>query len=328
MSKATHQRADRREDKQSSQKPASRRPGPQIQICVRGLPVHFARSGRDGRATHILSGLGVRREVGTQFGFPLSSLKKILAHGAGKYRPFAKRSAIIRAWSEFQIPGRPFCATASVGRGLPVGPLKSAAPTLPGQQSKTFYEGAKKYAPVRSFIPDDPAMTNDPKPLQAVLRKISQNSERSSLFWWMVENHRRLKAEAQGRRLRWEPLCIVFAEHGLTDVNGQPPKPNTARQTWLRARRFVAEQEQRSAAGKRPWSTYPSHFPKDFRPAAFELPEQGVPARPPHATSPDTRDGKQLGRPSPAAASPKAGADTLRDALSALDKTDGYLKSL
>lgn len=170
-------------------------------------------------------------------------------------------------------------------------------------------------------------MTNDPKALQAVLRKISQNSERSTLFWWMVENHRRLKAEATGRRLQWEPLCIVFAEYGLTDINGQPPKPNTARQTWLRARRFVAEQEKRSAAAKRPWSTYPSHFPKDFRPAGSPLPEQGVPAPAPNAAPPDTRVGTQSGRPAPAAADPKAGADTLRDALSALDKTDGYLKS-
>ncbi len=163
-------------------------------------------------------------------------------------------------------------------RRLPIGPLKidAAIPALPAiwPPSKKFSEGAKKYAPVRSFLPDDPAMTNDPKALQAVLRKISQNSERSSLFWWMVENHRRLKAEAQGRRLRWQPLCITFNEYGLTDINGQPPKPNTARQTWLRARRFVAEQEKRSAAAKRPWSTYPSHFPKNFRPAPATGPAQ------------------------------------------------------
>jgi len=218
--------------------------------------------------------------------------------------------------------------TASV-RSAPFGQAtqKRRGNPCPASNPKLFYEGAKKYAPVRSFNPDDPAMTNDPKALQAVLRKISQNSERSSLFWWMVENHRRLKAEAQGRRLRWQPLCITFNEYGLTDINGQPPKPNTARQTWLRARRFVAEQEKRSAAAKRPWSTYPSHFPKNFRPAGSPLPEQGVPAPAPNAAPPDTRVGTQSGRPAPAAADPKAGADTLRDALSALDKTDGYLKS-
>ncbi len=306
MSKATQQSAERCQDKRSSQKPAARRPAAQMQIRVYGLPAHFARSGRDGPPTLILCGLVYAREnIGRSQDAPRSS-----GHGANF------------------IPQPSFLPTASV-RSAPFGRAnqKRHGNPYPAINPKLFYEGAKKYAPVRSFSLDDPAMTNDPKALQAVLRKISQNSERSSLFWWMVENHRRLKAEAQGRRLRWEPLCISFNEYGLTDINGQPPKPNTARQTWLRARRFVAEQEKRSAAAKRPWSTYPSHFPKNFRPAGSPLPEQGVPAPAPNAAPPDTRVGTQSGRPAPAAADPNAGADTLRDALSALDKTDGYLKS-
>ena len=172
-------------------------------------------------------------------------------------------------------------------------------------------------------------MTKDPKSLQAVLREISQSSERSTLFWWMVENHRQLKASSQGRRLRWEPLSVIFNELGLTDINGNPAKPNTARQTWLRARHFVAEQEQRSAATRRPWSTYPSHMPKDFRPAAFQngigQPEQSVPASSPQAAQPDTRVGRRPGELSPRAASPEPGAETVQKAFSALDKTDGYL---
>ena len=327
MSKATQQSAESCQDKRSSKKPAARRPAAQIQIRVHGFSAHFARSSRDGPATFILSGQGVRREVGTQFGVPLSSLQKILAYR----RKNIGRSQTAPRSSRHEANFRPqpaFLPTASVW-SAPFGQAtqKRRGNSYPASNPKLFYGGAKKYAPVRSFIPDDPAMTNDPKALQAVLRRISQNSERSSLFWWMVENHRRLKAEATGRRLQWEPLCIVFAEYGLTDINGQPPKPNTARQTWLRARRFVAEQEKRSAAAKRPWSTYPSHFPKDFRPAGSPLPEQGVPAPAPNAAPPDTRVGTQSGRSAPAAADPKAGADTLRDALSALDKTDGYLKS-
>jgi hypothetical protein len=172
-------------------------------------------------------------------------------------------------------------------------------------------------------------MTSDPRSLRAVLREMSQSSERSTLFWWMVENHRQLKASSQGRRLRWEKLSALFAEHGLTDVNGNPPKPDTARQTWRRARRFVTELEQRSAARRRPWSSYPSHMSKTFRPAPFQdgigIPEQSVPAVPPQAAAPDTRVGRQPGSPTPPAANPDPDADTVRKALSALDKTDGYL---
>jgi hypothetical protein len=91
-------------------------------------------------------------------------------------------------------------------------------------------------------------MTKDPKGLRAVLREVAQSSERSTLFWWLVEHHRELKAGSMGRRLKWEKLSALFNELGLTDINGNPAKPNTARQTWLRARRFVAEEEQRLAA--------------------------------------------------------------------------------
>jgi hypothetical protein len=172
-------------------------------------------------------------------------------------------------------------------------------------------------------------MTKDPKGLWAVLREVGQSSERSSLFWWLVEHHRELKAGAVGRRLQWEKLSALFNELGLTDINGNPAKPNTARQTWLRARRFVAEEERRLVAARRPWATYPSRMPKDFRPAAIlngnGLREQSVPVRPPAAVGPEPRPGELRGKMSPPQASPEPGAETVQKALSALDKTDGYL---
>ena len=172
-------------------------------------------------------------------------------------------------------------------------------------------------------------MTKDPKGLRAVLREVGQSSERSSLFWWLVEHHRELKARAVGRRLQWEKLSALFNELGLTDINGNPAKPNTARQTWLRARRFVAAEEQRLAAARRPWATYPSRMPKDFRPAAIlngnGPPEQSVPVRPPPAVGPEPRPAGQQGELSPPPAGPEPGAETVQKALSALDKTDGYL---
>ncbi len=41
--------------------------------------------------------------------------------------------------------------------------------------------------------------------------------------------------------MRWDKLCKRFAEHGLTDNRGVQATPETARKTWLRVRRFVAQ---------------------------------------------------------------------------------------
>jgi hypothetical protein len=154
--------------------------------------------------------------------------------------------------------------------------------TRRGSAPEHFSQAAQKiFGPIRISVWDPLGMTKHTKGLRAVLREVTQSSERSTLFWWMVEHHRELKASSGGRRLRWEKLSAVFNELGLTDINGNPAKPNTARQTWLRARRFVAEEERRLAATRRPWATYPSRMPKDFRPAAIQngngLPEHSVP---------------------------------------------------
>jgi hypothetical protein len=187
----------------------------------------------------------------------------------------------------------------------------------------------KKNPTIRSLVWDPLAMTKDPKGLRAVLHEVGQSSERSTLFWWLVEHHRELKAGSMGRRLKWEKLSALFNELGLTDINGNPAKPNTARQTWLRARRFVADEERRLAAARRPWATYPSRMPKDFRPAAIPNgngpPEQSVPVRPPPAVGPEPRPREPRGEMPPPQAGPEPGAETVQKALSALDKTDGYL---
>jgi hypothetical protein len=111
-------------------------------------------------------------------------------------------------------------------------------------------------------------MSRNRKGLRAVLREITQSADRSSLFWWMVEHHDELKTTASGRRLQWAALCTRFAELSLTDINGKPASPRTARETWLRARR-AAEDANRRLAVKPParvGAVYPSRIPKEWRP--------------------------------------------------------------
>jgi hypothetical protein len=104
---------------------------------------------------------------------------------------------------------------------------------------------------------------------KAILKEVARGSERSQLFWWLVENHDAIASESEGKRMRWAPLCARFAAHGLTDVNGRPPTPRTARETWLQARRTVAlarERKRQADAAATPGQTMPSRISPDWRP--------------------------------------------------------------
>jgi hypothetical protein len=113
-----------------------------------------------------------------------------------------------------------------------------------------------------------------------VLREITHSADRSSLFWWMVENHDELANAANGRRLQWTRLCAQFAELGLTDANGNPASEWTARKTWERARRAVAKARELAAAKREamPKRKYPSRVSPDWRPQVVE--QSGLAASP------------------------------------------------
>jgi hypothetical protein len=131
---------------------------------------------------------------------------------------------------------------------------------------------------------------------KAILSAVARG-DRSSLFCWLVEHHDELIEQAAGKRMRWEPLCKRFAEHGLTDINGRPATPRTARETWFQARRVVAEAKRRkqvSDAARRPGEVYPSRISPDWRPTVVP-PRPTAPTAPPAAQS---RAVVQSGRPS------------------------------
>jgi hypothetical protein len=110
---------------------------------------------------------------------------------------------------------------------------------------------------------------------QAILEEVARGGDRSSLFWFMVKHHDDLVRQAEGKRLRWDALCDRFAQHGLTDARGETATTETARRTWLRARKEVAEAKKRkqaSDAAKRPGSVYPSRIPPDWRPTVVPPP--------------------------------------------------------
>jgi hypothetical protein len=121
---------------------------------------------------------------------------------------------------------------------------------------------------------------------KAILSEVARG-DRSSLFCWLVEHHDELIEQAAGKRMMWGPLCKRFAEHGLTDINGRPATPRTARETWFQARRVVAEAKKRkqaSDAARRPGDVYPSRISPDWRPTVVP-PRPAVPAQQPASSS-------------------------------------------
>ena len=84
----------------------------------------------------------------------------------------------------------------------------------------------------------------------AVLDRSLRHGERvsSPLTRWMVANHDGFAALLHSKGVNWLELCNGFAELGLTNAEGGPLTPFTARATWLRARKIVARQRAAAAS--------------------------------------------------------------------------------
>ena len=108
--------------------------------------------------------------------------------------------------------------------------------------------------------------------MKSILRELSHSSERSSLFWWMVENHDMLAGATAGRRIRWKPACAYFDRLGLKDAEGKPATIRTARETWSKARAEVKQLRQQTAQARE------EMFPT-LRPLPVQQPQQPQPVR-------------------------------------------------
>lgn len=78
---------------------------------------------------------------------------------------------------------------------------------------------------------------------KAAVSAIERGPGRSTLFYWMVDNHEELSGAALAKPIRWAHLCNTVHALGLTDTEGNPPSPAMARKTWYRARLVVRRQQ-------------------------------------------------------------------------------------
>src|SRR5208337_2429000 len=91
-------------------------------------------------------------------------------------------------------------------------------------------------------------MRNQAAKTDVILNAIARPKTRSSLFWWLFDNHSAIAQRAEGRRFDWTELCTTFRDQGLTDLDGKAPTVRTARMTWWRVRKEHARIEALRAA--------------------------------------------------------------------------------
>ena len=125
--------------------------------------------------------------------------------------------------------------------------------------------------------------------LGAVLKTIARGPERSSLFYYLYDNHDEIVRASAGRRIRWEPLAADFSNLALTDGDGKPATPATARKTWGKVRNEVRKQRTYRATGILPVAgSRQKKLPADWRPSGFAQPHAPSPSGNEHQGSPST----------------------------------------
>lgn len=114
-------------------------------------------------------------------------------------------------------------------------------------------------------------MGTNKRGLRAILREIEHGPERSTLFWYMLDNYEDLSRSAARTRIRWVPLSERFAALGLLDGQGKAPTAENARLTWWNVRREVAKRQAQHRQQAAP-AVAPSRLPATWRPQAATPP--------------------------------------------------------
>lgn len=124
-------------------------------------------------------------------------------------------------------------------------------------------------------------MARKKRDTKAILKTIAQSERRSSVFWWMVEQHDEIIENSKREPIDWRSVCADLAKRGFVDTRGKPATEANARKTWQRVRKHVAAaRESQAAEPQRP--VHPSRVDKAWRPAnAPPPPAEATPLLPP-----------------------------------------------
>ena len=112
------------------------------------------------------------------------------------------------------------------------------------------------------------------KAVKMLFAEMTQRGERSTLFWWFVENHDDILEGARRQRIQWAVVVQRAVGLGLTNRIGASPSRKLAKLTWQRAQTYVARV--RKADGQqpvRPASPFSIPRSADVQPVAAERPD-------------------------------------------------------
>jgi len=151
-------------------------------------------------------------------------------------------------------------------------------------------------------------MSTSKRGLQAILRDIEHSPERSTLFWYMLDNYEDLSRSALGKRIRWAPLSERFAALGLLNGQGKAPTAENARLTWWNVRQEVAKRQAQDQHRAEP-TIQPSRLPATWKPTPVEPTLARAISRPALSTNTDS-----------APAAPIELSEAARATLAALDR--------
>jgi hypothetical protein len=120
-------------------------------------------------------------------------------------------------------------------------------------------------------------MRNQAAKTDVILNGIARPKTRSSLFWWLFDNHAAIAQRAEGRRFDWTELCTTFRDQGPTDLDGKAPTVRTARMTWWRVRKEHARIEALRAAERANRERRAAANPRRDMPSQFRNGDYGPP---------------------------------------------------
>lgn len=112
------------------------------------------------------------------------------------------------------------------------------------------------------------------KAVKSMFAQMTQQGERSTLFWWFVENHDDFLEGARRQRIQWAVVVQRVVGLGLTNRVGAQPSRKLAKLTWQRAQTYVAAR--RKADGDepvRPSSSFSIPRNADVQPVAADRPD-------------------------------------------------------
>ena len=140
--------------------------------------------------------------------------------------------------------------------------------------------------PVRVRACDRQVMGKKRPGLGAVLQIVARGPERSSLFYYLYDNHDEIARASAGRRIRWQPMAARLNELDLTDGHGKPATAEATRQTWIKVRKEVRKQRSLRATGMLPVAApRPKKLPADWRPSGYLEPNAPSPTGDEHQGS-------------------------------------------